>query len=75
MHLTAVSSFQKCTGVFTVFNTMYNGKGMQKNKKKDKTWKFIYIPSEFLPAFITSRMSMTELPQARYLLQVPCMFR
>jgi len=28
------SSLEKCTGVLTVFNNMYNGKGIQKKKGK-----------------------------------------
>jgi hypothetical protein len=47
MHLTAVSSLQKCTGVITVFNTMYNGKGMQKNKKKIKHGSLFIFPLNF----------------------------
>ena len=69
------SSLEKCNGVITVFNNMYNGKGIQKKKgKRQNQWSLFIFPLNFLPDFLTSRMSTMELPQARYLLQVPCMF-
>jgi hypothetical protein len=35
--MTAVFIVGKCTGVITVFHNMYNGKGIQKKKEKDRS--------------------------------------